>query len=138
MGDRWTVEQYVAMELDNGNRLASTWKYDAQDPWSVHVVFWDDTGEEVPWEFARDLLVAGLDGMAGDGDVRLRPYTRWGMRRVGLGLRSPDGMAAMSCPIGPLRQFVAATTNLVPLGAEPGMVDVDATVARLLQGGRSC
>ena len=46
--------------------------YDPSDPFAVSVSMRTDGGPTVEWVVSRDLLVAGLDAPAGDGDVGQR------------------------------------------------------------------
>ena len=52
--------------------VAAELRYDAADPYAVTVTFLVEPGERQRWTFGRDLLVAGLTGESGHGDVRIR------------------------------------------------------------------
>src|SRR5688572_20589257 len=74
--------------------VLSSIRYDATDPYAVHVSF--QTGGErgtVEWSFARQLLTDGVTRPAGDGDVRVWPTHASGTAMVCLSLSSPSGAA---------------------------------------------
>jgi hypothetical protein len=107
-------------------------RYDPADPYAIQVLFSAEStgGEAVSWSFARELLVTGLDGPAGIGDVRVWPRDDL----VALALSSPDGTALFEIPRGVLVRFLHRTCVLVPRGRETAYLDLDGTVARLLAG----
>jgi hypothetical protein len=79
--------------------------------------------------------VAGLSAPAGIGDVRVRP-ARLGECDVTLvEIRSFDGHAVLEVDRDLLRQFVEATIEVVPLGGESTVVDMDAEIEKIT---RSC
>src|SRR2546430_17375040 len=65
------TEELVALADDLPVR--SLWSYDASEPFTISVSFQTEEDCWVEWLFARDLLVNGLTGPSGIGDVRLRP-----------------------------------------------------------------
>jgi hypothetical protein len=75
--------------------------YDRADPFAVRIAF-GDVGDEngvvdpddggIAWLLSRELLQAGLDGPAGDGDVRLWP-AHASNDVLFLHLRAPSGEA---------------------------------------------
>src|SRR5438874_1808818 len=69
--------------------------YDPSDPFAVSVSMRTDGGPTVEWVVSRDLLVAGLDAPAGDGDVGVWPSTNRGAEVVCVSLSSPDGQALL-------------------------------------------
>lgn len=109
----------------------ATLEYDAGDPFAVHLDIVAGDGV-VRWSFARDLLTAGVDAPAGDGDVRIIPLSGRDGRRVRIQLSSPDGAAVLEAPLTEMVEFLAATFAAVPTGTESDLVDIDALVADLL------
>jgi hypothetical protein len=111
-------------------------RYEPDDPYAVHMLFHaESTGSEsVSWSFARELLVNGLDGPAGIGDVRVWPWTSQRGDFVALMLSSPDGNALLEVPRSILVRFLRRTHVAVPSGHESDHLDVDAAVSRLLAG----
>ncbi|WP_324277478.1 SsgA family sporulation/cell division regulator [Blastococcus brunescens] len=85
--------------------------YDAADPFAVRIAF-GDVGDEngvvdlddggIAWLLSRELLQAGLDAPAGDGDVRLWP-AHAATDVLFLHLRAPPGRRCSSCPGPPWR-----------------------------------
>ncbi len=108
--------------------------YDAADPYAVNVAFHTGAGlgaEVVAWTFARQLLAEGLDGPAGEGDVRVWPSTSEGERVVCLTLSSPSGSAQFELPVPELVEFLTMTYAAVPTGSESDHLDVQAELALL-------
>lgn len=110
-------------------------RYDSNDPWAVRVAF--QTGGEgdgiVEWMFARQLLIDGVAGACGEGDVRVWPALRGAERVVNLAMASPSGAALFKIDRDVFVQFLHQTYLAVPLGAESKVIDLDAELALLLQ-----
>jgi hypothetical protein len=87
--------------------------YDDGDPWAVAF----DFGPGTRWLVARDLVMAGLDRPTGIGDVRIWPTPR-DVGVLCVHLRAPTGEALIEVPYTTMAQFLAATTQLVPVGSE--------------------
>ena len=107
-------------------------RYDAADPYAVHVGFRTSGEEVVEWTFARQLLSSGLAAAAGEGDVQVWPACTDGVPVVCLALSSPSGRATFEVPLAELVEFLTATYAAVPYGAESQHVDLDAELALLL------
>lgn len=111
-------------------------RYGADDPWAVRLAFHvgdgGDTGSVVEWLFARDLLVEGITGPAGAGDVRVWPSAGWD-RVVNMAMASPSGSAVFELDLDALVEFLEQTCLAVPTGSEEGVVDLDSELALLFQ-----
>ncbi|MBZ4014873.1 SsgA family sporulation/cell division regulator [Streptomyces purpurogeneiscleroticus] len=108
-------------------------RYKSTDPFAVQAIFPAAAsldGAEVRWTFGRDLLAAGLLGPAGEGDVHAWPC---GPRHTMLEFHAADGMAMVRFASADLRRFLASAYLVVPRGAEPRLLDVDADLAALLR-----
>ncbi|WP_448639930.1 SsgA family sporulation/cell division regulator [Geodermatophilus sp. URMC 63] len=111
--------------------------YEVRDPFAVGIGF-GDTAESaddgITWLLARELLTAGLERPAGDGDVRL-----WPARTSGdvlyLHLRAPSGEALFELSRATVAAFLLQTETLVPPGQETAALDVDEQLAALLSNG---
>jgi hypothetical protein len=115
--------------------VPATLGYEVADPYAVRIGFGDPDGDDgISWLLARDLLRAGLDRPAGDGDVRL-----WPARTIGdvlfLHLRAPSGEALFEVSRSAVAAFLRQTEQLVPVGQEAAMLQVDDELAALLSGG---
>ncbi|MFJ6617997.1 SsgA family sporulation/cell division regulator [Kitasatospora sp. NPDC091335] len=105
-------------------------RFDTSLPYAVCLAFpplGDDDGAR--WTFARDLLDAGCRAPVGCGDVTVAPGPAG---RVLVTLRSPTSRAVISIPANVVTAFLQDTFSLVPAGAEPGHLDIDAALVRLL------
>ncbi|WP_329213550.1 SsgA family sporulation/cell division regulator [Streptomyces sp. NBC_01485] len=128
-----TLEQPVRARLitaeDQELPVPATLRYDATDPFAVHVDFPPEVslaGEAVTWTFGRALLEQGLDGPAGSGDVHIWPC---GPARTVMEFHSPLGLALLQFNTGALRRFLLRSYAVVAAGRE----DVDAAVDQGLQ-----
>jgi hypothetical protein len=115
--------------------VPATLGYEVSDPYAVTIAFGESGGDDgIAWLLARDLLRAGLDRPAGDGDVRL-----WPARTTGdvlfLHLRAPSGEALFELSRTAVAAFLKQTDQLVPAGSEAAVLDVDDELAALLSGG---
>lgn len=107
-------------------------RYCAQDPYAMTLVFHSEGAYPIEWIFARDLLAVGLALAAGEGDVRVWPADTGDP--VFFELRSPSGHAVFAADSGQLVQFLAQTEQLVPLGEEAAVLDLDHALGLLLYG----
>ena len=117
--------------------------YDAGDPFAVRIAF-GDVGDEtgavdpdeggIAWLVSRELLQAGLDGPAGDGDVRLWP-AHASTDVLFLHLRAPSGEALFELSRAAVSAFLRQTEALVPSGTESTLLDLDDELLVLLSGG---
>jgi hypothetical protein len=108
--------------------VRSRWGYDASEPFTISVSFQTDEDCWVEWLFARDLLVNGMTGAAGIGDVRLRPRRTSGRTALQLEIESPEGHAVLDFDRESIQRFLETTVTIVPLGDESGYFDVDGLI----------
>jgi sporulation and cell division protein SsgA len=112
-------------------------RYAVDDPFAVRIGFGDaDDGADdgITWLLGRELLAAGLERPAGDGDVRLWP-SRTSGDVLYLHLRAPSGEALFELSRATVAAFLQQTEALVPTGQETAALDVDEELATLLSGG---
>lgn len=119
-------------------------RYDAGDPFAVRIAFGDadpdrvdgdpDDDAGITWLLSRDLLRAGLERPAGDGDVRLWP-ARASSDVLYLHLRAPSGEALFEVSRAPVAAFLRHTEALVPAGQESSRLGLDEELQALLSGG---
>lgn len=117
--------------------------YDAADPFAVRIAF-GDVGDEngvvdpddagVAWLLSRELLQAGLEAPAGEGDVRLWP-ARATADVLFLHLRAPSGEALFELSRASVAAFLRQTEALVPSGTESTLLDLDDELLALLANG---
>ncbi|MET8508771.1 SsgA family sporulation/cell division regulator [Streptomyces sp. NPDC004787] len=134
------IEQAVQARLvasaPRAESVAATLRYDRADPYAVSMAFPPPAtleGVEVSWAFARELLVEGMEGPAGLGDVRLRPY---GYDRTVVEFHAPEGVAMVHVRTSELRRFLERSQHLVPRGREhqyAGWDHWDRELAQLLE-----
>ncbi|MBD0671788.1 SsgA family sporulation/cell division regulator [Streptomyces sp. CBMA156] len=132
-----TVQGHLVMNLvvshELSFRLPVDLAYEADDPYAVRLTFHLPGDAPVTWFFARELLLDGISGPAGEGDVHVRPVGEE-LSEVCIVLRSPDGDALLRAPSAPLIAFLARTDRLVPMGQELAGRDIDAQLADILKG----
>ena len=107
-------------------------RYDAGDPYAVHVAFHTGANDTVEWTFARQLLTDGVTRPVGEGDVQVWPGHGGSRPAVNLSLSSPSGRALFEVPLSELVEFLSQSYSAVPTGSESDYVDVDAELALLL------
>lgn len=118
---------------DGSHRLNTRFTYGLDDPYAVHVEFFEDNNTEgVEWVIERGLLNDGQKKQAGEGDVRIRREANEYDCFVVLEVRSPEGMATFCIPPEALASFLKKTYDLVPQGRESEYIAVDDTIRRLL------
>jgi hypothetical protein len=115
--------------------VVTRWTYCTDDPYAVSLAIQTRGNRCVDWVLARELLVAGLTAPAGIGDVRVRPARLDGWDVTLVEIRSPDGHAMLEVDRDLLQQFVDATIEAIPLGAENTVIDMDAEIEKIT---RSC
>jgi Streptomyces sporulation and cell division protein, SsgA len=116
---------------DGTTPVRSRWSYRADQPFTVTAAFQTERDRWVEWVFSRELVVEGLSGPAGVGDVRLRPEAERGLRMLVVEIESPEGYAKLELDHDGVAGFLDATAKLVPLGQEADHFDVDALIDEL-------
>ncbi|HEY0453364.1 SsgA family sporulation/cell division regulator [Actinophytocola sp.] len=116
---------------DGTTPVRSRWSYRADQPFTVTAAFQTQRDRWVEWAFSRDLLVEGLTGPAGVGDVRLHPEAENGLTMLVVEIESPEGYAELELDHEGVASFLSATEQVVPLGEESAHFDVDALIDEL-------
>ncbi len=87
---------------------------------------------EVPWVMARCLLHQGLTQPVGDGDIHLAPgIDEDGHAVVRMTFHSPEGRLQVAARSAELLAFLMRTWQVVPVGDEAALVDLDSLVETL-------
>ncbi len=119
--------------------------YDIADPYAVRIAFGEvgDTGAVadaddagISWLLSRELLQAGLERPAGEGDVRLWP-AQSSADVLFLHLRAPSGEALFELSRATVAAFLRQTEALVPSGTETAVLTLDDELESLLSNGGS-
>ncbi|WP_099897023.1 SsgA family sporulation/cell division regulator [Streptomyces sp. TLI_171] len=124
------VEVVVAPELELP--VAASLRYRAEEPFVVHLDSHVEQPEPVTWALSRDLLLAGLEGPAGMGDLTVRPGHGAEDGDVLLSLRGEGEDALLRMSAEELRSFLRLTECVVPVGCEQEHVDLNRLIGRLL------
>lgn len=111
--------------------LVASLDYCADDPYAIKMAFHVGTDEPVEWIFARELLAAGLEGAAGEGDVKVWPQAD-GEDILNITLSSPFGEAHFEAPLSSTADFLRSTYGIIPAGSEGDFIDVDSELEELL------
>jgi Streptomyces sporulation and cell division protein, SsgA len=112
--------------------LVASLHYSADDPYAIRMAFHVGADEPVEWIFARELLTAGLDGHAGEGDVQVWPSEEPGRGVLNLTLSSPFGEAHFEAPREATAAFLTRTFEMIAAGQEGEFLDVDNELDDLL------
>lgn len=118
---------------DGSTPVRSRWSYRADQPFTVTAAFQTERDRWVEWAFSRDLLVEGLRGPAGVGDVRLHPHTEGELTMLVVEIESPEGYAELELEHAGVSSFLAATEQVVPFGEESDHFDVDGLIDELIR-----
>lgn len=106
--------------------------YALDDPYAIRMAFHVGTDEPVEWIFSRELLAAGMDGPAGEGDVHVWPGTDHGLGILNVALSSPFGHAHFEAPMSAIADFLTRTFAVIPAGEENTCINIDAELDDLL------
>jgi hypothetical protein len=112
--------------------LVASIDYCADDPYAIKMAFHVGADEPVEWIFARELLAAGLEGPAGEGDVQVWPDDADAPDVLNIALSSPFGEARFEAPRGATAEFLKSTYGIIPAGSEGDFTDVDSELDELL------
>jgi hypothetical protein len=112
--------------------LVASLDYCADDPYAIKMASHVGTDEPVEWIFARELLAAGLETLAGEGDVRVWPDESGDADLLNITLSSPFGEAHFEAPLTATAEFLRRTYGIIPAGSESDFVDVDSELEELL------
>lgn len=125
------VQDMFAVLREAAAPVVTRWTYDTTDPFAVTLAIQTRNKRWVEWVMARDLLIAGLSGLTGIGDVQLRPESTQDYDIVVVEIRSPDGRAVLEVDRGLLTRFVDSMLEAVPVGNESSAVDMDAEIQKI-------
>lgn len=122
--------QIATVEAEQDHDLSAEFTYDPIDPWAVAMTLSTVSGP-VTWTFSRDLLIEGQFEPTGDGDVHVWPcLSPCGEAVVIVELDAPSGETLLQFPTRAIQDFVYASLEAVPAGAEE--CDVDGWLNQLL------
>jgi hypothetical protein len=110
-----------------------TLQYEPSDPYAVRAAF-TVVGSDgtVEWIIGRDLLADGLEGPVGEGDIRVWPAEERDVSDLYILLNPPAGTALLKAPAQEIKAFLQEAEVVVPRGAEPERIDLDALLAHLI------
>lgn len=118
-----TAVQIATVDAEEDHHLSAEFNYNPADPWAVTMTLSTLAGP-VEWTFARDLLIEGQYEPTGDGDVHVWPcLSACGEAVVIVELDSPSGESLLQFPTRAVQDFVLASLETVPQGAEAADVD---------------
>ncbi|MEU0687049.1 SsgA family sporulation/cell division regulator [Streptomyces uncialis] len=106
--------------------------YEAADPYAVQLTFHLPGDAPVSWTFGRELLVDGVAGPCGDGDVHIAPDDPELLCDVLITLQVGTEQAVFRAGVAPLIAFLDRTDKLVPLGQERSMAGFDSLLDQAL------
>ncbi|MFG2959466.1 SsgA family sporulation/cell division regulator [Streptomyces sp. NPDC048291] len=113
--------------------LLAELRYRTADPYAVCLSLGVPLATPIDWFFARSLLTEGLHLSVGTGDVLVIPRRRGHPACVRIVLRARAQEAAVDIEMSAVSAFLLRTLTLVPEGKEGAHVDLDRTVADLLE-----
>jgi hypothetical protein len=111
--------------------LLTRWSYRADDPYAVTMSISRPSGRWINWLMARDLVVEGMLASAGLGDVRVAPFSDEEFDIIEVKIGDDEGFAALEFDRDLMERFLAATFEVVELGAESDVIDVAAEIEKI-------
>ncbi|MEU5918691.1 SsgA family sporulation/cell division regulator [Streptomyces sp. NPDC004288] len=118
-----SLTRSMAMELlsaDIAVEVETTVGYSSRDPFALSILFHLPGDAPVLWRIDREMLLAGVFGATGDGEVRVTPAPG-GMLHLRLGVAGH--CALVRCGQEQLARLVRDTFRLVPQGTEERHID---------------
>ncbi|SDK81006.1 Streptomyces sporulation and cell division protein, SsgA [Streptomyces indicus] len=106
-------------------RIPVELRYETRDPYAVRLTFHLPGDAPVTWAFSRELLVDGVNGPCGEGDVHISPHGSDPLSDALIRLQVGTDTALFKVSIAPLIAFLDRTDRLVPLGQERALADFD-------------
>lgn len=125
-----TMSFLVSEELSF--RIPVELDFDSADPYAVRFTFDLPGDAPVTWVFSRELLLDGLSGAIGEGDVRIEPTSCEHLADVHISLQVGAERALFRASAPPLVAFLDRTDRLVPLGSEEVCGTLEAQLERIL------
>ena len=102
-------------------------RYRSDDPFAVQLLLSIDQSPAITWVFGRDLVLAGVRGPAGMGDVQVFPVHDGTI----IELRSGDHAARLLAHTPDLMDFLDETSQIVPTGSESAYFEIDSDLRDL-------
>ncbi|MFC1410560.1 SsgA family sporulation/cell division regulator [Streptacidiphilus sp. N1-12] len=108
--------------------------YNPADPYAVRLTFHLPGDASVTWMLSRELLLDGLSCRSGEGDVVVEPVPGEDLEfpDVRIRLNSPAGTAVLYSPALPLIEFLARTDQVLPMGEEQAMDELEQQLSLIL------
>ncbi|MEU5975665.1 SsgA family sporulation/cell division regulator [Streptomyces sp. NPDC047315] len=114
-------------------RIPVELRYGIEDPYAVRMTFHLPGDAPVTWAFSRDLLLDGIVGPSGDGDVHIAPMGPGDLADLGIRLQVGGDCAYFQVSAAPVVAFLDRTDRLVPLGQERAFGDFDTELEQVLR-----
>ena len=129
-----TVDLMAILVSADGDHLPvrAALSYHLSDPYAIHVAFTSPYGPQIPWVFGRELLVDGMLGSGGVGDVQVWCTSPDDQLDVYISLISVHSEALLQFSGAALAAFLGMTYAECLPGDEPLHLDVDVAITRLL------
>ncbi|MFF8556513.1 SsgA family sporulation/cell division regulator [Streptomyces sp. NPDC015501] len=109
-------------------------RYERDDPLAVEFTFHGPTGTLARWSFSRDLLLAGMCEIAGQGEVMIWPSEEDPAdSTLFLRLGLQERHAILAVRRAPVHHWLTRTLAVVPVGQEMAGMDWDEEQRRLLR-----
>ncbi|MFI1394528.1 SsgA family sporulation/cell division regulator [Streptomyces sp. NPDC020681] len=113
-------------------RIPVELRYDPVDPYAVRMTFHLPGDAPVTWAFGRELLLDGIHGPSGDGDVHITPTGPEGKWDLRIRLQVGRDRAVFQVGGAPIVAFLDRTDRLVPLGQERTFGDFEGNLEKAL------
>lgn len=102
-------------------------RYRSDDPFAVQMLLSIDQSPAISWVFGRELMLEGVRGPAGMGDVQIFPVHDGTV----VELRSGEQSARLLAHTPDLMEFLDCTVEMVPTGSESAYFEVESDLRNL-------
>ena len=128
--DRVRQDMFAVLH-GRGTPVLTRWTYRADDPYAVMMSISQPGGRWIDWLMSRDLLIDGLDGPTGLGDVRLTPISDEEFDVLQVRIGDDESFAILEFDRDLIERFLNATYELVEVGEESSFIDVEAEIEKI-------
>ena len=127
------IDTFCIIDTDVWLQIPSLFSYQASEPFTVKIDFTDPDIGVVTWKMARLLLLQGMGGVSGEGDVVVYPADI--DKLVGftaIRLAPPNGEATLYARTEAVARFVTDTMGIVAMGQEHQFIDLGPVLDEIL------
>ena len=116
-----TVTEMILISDPGMPPVQGEFRFRSDDPFAVQLLLSIDQSPAITWVFGRELLLEGVRGPAGMGDVQVFPVHDGTI----IELRSGDQVARLLTHSPDIMDFLDETVDIVPTGSESAYFEIE-------------